>query len=159
MAEGTHAGYGTAGSPPPPQLAWVATLGTGHSFGMAQSGRMYWPVPVVVAATTQAQTGQTAAGAANLFRDLIKPALTAVEGEISTLLVPSFIAVMSKTGGKANPNGVGTTNEVTEISVGRALDTMRSRRGNVQEVYEPINAFAGARSELYAQPRGRRPSS
>jgi len=144
--EGLAQGSVTGGSPVPPQLAWAVTLGTGKSFGMAQKGRMYWPVPVAVSQTLLPATGQVASGYSEQFRDKIRTALNAVEGEIATIDVSVSAAVMSSSGGKANPNGVGTTNYVSEVSVGRALDTQRSRRRDIQEAYTPAPALRGERA-------------
>jgi hypothetical protein len=99
-----------------------------------------------------ATTGQVNPGYSTELRDKIKTALEAVEGEISTNEVPAFLAVMSKSGGVAAPQAAGTTNAVTEISIGKALDTMRSRRSNIPEAYEPVPAARGAREGLYATP-------
>jgi hypothetical protein len=52
---------------------------------------------------------------------------------------------MSKSGGHAAPTAPGTTNFVTEISVGNVLDTQRRRRGELTELYTPVPAARGAR--------------
>jgi hypothetical protein len=143
--EGLATGSVSPSSPVPPQLAWALTLGTGKSFGMAQKGRMYLPVPVAVSQTLVAATGQVAPGYSEQMRDKIHIALDAVEGEITTINVSVSAAVMSSSGGKANPTGVGTTNYVTELSVGRALDTQRSRRRDIVEAYTPAPALRGLR--------------
>jgi len=142
---GNILGKSGAGSGPPAQLAWAVTLGTGKTFGMAQKGRMYWPVPPTVISTLDTLTGQTGAGYDTQFRALIITALNACEGEVGTIDVSVSAAVMSKTGGRGAPTGVGTTNYVTEVSVGRALDTQRSRRTNIKEAYAYAPALRGVR--------------
>lgn len=156
--EGNRPGSYSGGFPVPPQLAWAITLGTGKSFGMAQKGRMYWPVPTNAAQLLMPTTGQTDIGYTNSYRTAIINALTAVEGEITTVNVSVSAAVMSSSGGKSNPAGVGTTNYVTEVSLGRVLDTQRSRRTNLDEAPVQVPALRGLRdTDLRAyEPRGRR---
>ena len=152
IAEGSKAGQSGQAFPVPPQLAWAVTLGTGKEFGMAQKGRMYWPVPINPSQLLIPTTGQTDPGYTTSFRDKVKAAIDAVEGEVSTVGVPVFAAVMSSGGGKSNPAGVGTTNAVTTISVGRALDTQRSRRRNIDEAPSYVPALRGLRDTLLRAP-------
>jgi hypothetical protein len=155
IAEGNVTGTWSLSAPGVPQLAWVATLGTGHKFGMAQKGRMYWPCPVTVPGTISSTTGQIPPAHCAAFRDLIATAITAAEGEVSTTLVPAFAAVLSKSGGVTAPQAPGTTNPITEVSVGNVIDTQRRRRGELQEMYVPVPAARGLRASLTAEP-GRR---
>lgn len=152
IAEGMYKGTAGAASPSPPQLAWAVTLETGKSFGMAQKGRMYWPVPPTVVATLDSITGQTGAGYDTQFRDKIITAFNAAEGEVSTALLSTSACVMSKSGGVTAPQAPGTTNWVTALSVGRALDTMRSRRGNIADTRTPAPASRGVRGSQHARP-------
>lgn len=152
IAEGSKAGQSSNAFAVPPQLAWAVTLATGKEFGMAQKGRMYWPVPVNPSQLLSGTTGQTDVGYTTSFRDKVKSALDAVEGEVSTIGVPVFAAVMSSGGGKSNPGGVGTTNAVTTISVGRALDTQRSRRRNIDEAPVYVPALRGTRDSVFRAP-------
>lgn len=147
--EGLAKGAATAQSgATPPQLAWCVTLGTGRSFGQAQRGRMYWPVPFYIVNAADGVTGQLPIGNANGFRDKVKTALVAAEGEVSTVSTGAFAAVMSQ-------QGTGTTNAITEISVGNVLDTQRRRRNNLVEVYTPTPALRGEREQLAAPPARR----
>jgi hypothetical protein len=112
---------------------------------MAQKGRMYWPAPFGAVSTLSATTGQVPSGGADQFRTLVRAALLACEGEVATVEKAVSLAVMSAGGGAGAPGAVGTTNYVTEISVGRVLDTQRRRRGKLLEAYSPVPAAAGER--------------
>jgi hypothetical protein len=158
IAEGSFAGKTSVAQCPPPQLAWCVTLGTGHRFGMAQKGRMYWPVPHNIITSGAPTTGQIPQNYCDQMRTQVKTALEVAEGEVSTVLVGAGIAVMSKSGGVTNPTGEGVTNYVTEISVGRILDTQRRRRGELQEAYVPVPAARGTRETDFATPRGQGPA-
>jgi hypothetical protein len=152
LFEGNVPGANPVNSTAVPQVAWVATLGTGHQFGMAQRGRMYWPVPISIPSTLDGATGQVPQAHCDGFRDAVAAAITQSEGEVSTTLVPAFAAVMSKSGGVAAPQAPGTTNPITEVSVGRVLDTQRRRRGELTELYNPAPAARGTRPGLFAVP-------
>lgn len=154
--EGTIPGKGVAQTgATPPQLAWCATLGTGRSFGTAQRGRMYFPVPYPVVPSLDGTLGTVPTAIANQFRDLVVTAITAAEGEVSTVAVGAFAAVMSKSGGVSAPLAGGSTNAVTEVSVGNVIDTQRRRRGELIEIYTPAPAARGLREQLLAPPSKR----
>jgi hypothetical protein len=155
LYEGHAPGANPVNSTSVPQVAWVATLGTGHQFGMAQRGRMYWPCPISIPSTLDGVTGQVPQAHCDDFRDMIADAISQADGEVSTTLVPAFAAVMSKSGGVSAPQAPGTTNPVIEVSVGRILDTQRRRRGELQEAYNPAPAGRGRRDTLEAPPRSR----
>lgn len=129
----------------PPQLSLVATLGTRKSFGTAQRGRMYWPLPTQLVNTLSKTTGQIDSSLANAFRDRVITAIQNVEGEVDTLGVPVFAAVMSKSGGVSSPGADGTTNPILDVSVGRIIDTHRSRRSALQELYTTAPTARGQR--------------
>jgi hypothetical protein len=158
IAEGTIKGAATGARTGPAQLAWVATLSSGKGFGMAQKGRMYWPVPPSVGATVDPVTGAVTQAQCDEFRDIVATAIEDVDGEISTTLVPAFAAIMSSGGGVSNPSGTGTTNAIMEVGVGRILDTQRRRRNDLQEAYNLAPAAAGRRGTLYATPRRGQPA-
>lgn len=134
--EGNVAGQYPAASGHAPQTALAVTLGTGKKFGMAQKGRMYWPLPVVAGTSLELPTGQLPAQTARSFRDLVATAIDNATGEVSTTGAPAWPAVMSKSGGVTAPQAPGTTNRITEISVGRVIDTQRRRRSHLQEANE-----------------------
>ena len=117
----------------PPQLATVVTLATGSSFGRAQKGRMYWPAPADFLYKLDKTTGQVPESQVGELVSTVSRKLKDVEGEVSTVGVPVTMAVMS---GLAP----GTTRSVTQLGVGRILDTQRRRRGDLVEdyVYEPF---------------------
>lgn len=136
--EGNAPGFLATASSSPPQLAMVASLGTGKKFGKAQRGRMYWPMPTQFVGSLDNVTGQISISLANALRDRIKTAIDNAEGEVSTVEASCFAAVMSSI-------GQGTTNPITTVAVGTAVDTMRRRRSNVKETYEPTPTAFGTR--------------
>jgi len=60
------------------------------------------------------------------LRDAIKEWLGHVAGEVSTVPLATFPAIMSSL-------GTGTTKPIQHISTGRVIDTMRSRRQALEE--------------------------
>lgn len=117
------AGGGNTGGVP--QLSVVSTLRGPDVRGAASKGRMYWPVskaamdpllPNGTISTTLA--GQHASGTAVLIRALNNAYVGAS--------VPAVAAIASKVGG-------GRFQVVTKVSVGRVVDTMRSRRNKLDE--------------------------
>jgi hypothetical protein len=126
MFEGTKAGTVASSGGSPPQLALVATLGTGHTFGKAQRGRMYWPYPPDMNGAISPTTGQISQTVVDSWRLLVKNALRTIQGEVGTISVSVSLAVMSD-------SGAGTTNPVTQVGVGRIVDTQRRRRGDLVE--------------------------
>lgn len=126
LHEGSVAGQLASANGAPPQLALVVSYGTGTSFGKAQRGRQYWPLPIDVITAVASTTGQLPQATVDTFRTAVKTAMNAVEGEIGTVDVPVSAAVMS-------PSGTGTTKFITEIGVGRIIDTQRRRRNELTE--------------------------
>lgn len=106
----------------PNQIALVATLTTGLSRGLANRGRMFFPVPAVVMEDSDGRlTVAAATAAATKVKTLIDNLNAATDG--------CRIGIYSK-GGKV---GVGTQRPVTGVEVGRVLDTMRTRRSALKE--------------------------
>jgi len=105
----------------PNQISLVATLLTGTSFGDAQRGRIYTPMP----ATTVGTDGKIASGHAQNLADSVA-ALIGDLNDIRTGGAPEVVVVMSR-------KGAGTTRPVTSVSVGQVLDTHRSRRTSLDE--------------------------
>lgn len=135
IAEGNVPGTNNLASGHPPQSALVATLGTGAHFGTAQKGRMYWPLPGSMAGALNINTGQLPSAQTDQFRDLVIQAIDHAGGEIGTVQVPTVASVMSISGGVSAPQAPGTTRFITEISVGRVVDTQRRRRSALVEAY------------------------
>jgi hypothetical protein len=105
----------------PNQIALVVTLLTGTSFGDAQRGRIYTPMPAVQITEAGVIGDTTSQDRADAAAALI----TALNG-IPTGLLPERVVVMSR-------KGSGTTRAVTSVSVGNVLDTHRSRRTSLVE--------------------------
>ena len=85
---------------------------------------MYLPCPQPYLSDISATTGQTPAGNANYLRDSVKVLISHTSGEIKTLGIPSYPAIMSA-------RGLGETKPILQISAGNVIDTMRSRRNNL----------------------------
>jgi hypothetical protein len=136
-----------------PQLAIVVSLLTGQSFGTAQRGRMYWPCPGQLPNTLDGLTGSFSEALSNQFAVMVATALLAAEGEVNTVALPAFAAVMSKSGGVNAPTAPGTTNAITEVGVGRIIDTQRRRRNQLSEVFIAQPALRGTRDTLTPKPR------
>lgn len=130
--EGTASGTLSSSNGHPPQLAVVVSLWTGLHFGKAQRGRQYWPMPADFITAIDASSGQIPVATANAFRDKVKTALVAAQGEVGTVGATVSLAVMSKIGD--SPAGTGPTNPVTSIGVGQVIDTTRSRREALNDV-------------------------
>ena len=112
----------------PPQVALVASLHTATR-GRSGRGRIYLPPPdagLVAGAATLSVTNVDA------IRDKVKTFLNAI-----------VTAYNSADGGGGTAHLIvaskkGTAPQVTSISVGLALDTMRTRRRSVKESYESV---------------------
>lgn len=111
-----------------PQLSLVATLRGTDTRGAAAKGRMYWPVSQAcknaldtAGKVTQATALQHAHGTANLIR-LLNSAYNAAG-------VNAVAVIASRT-------GAGRFQVVDNVTVGRVVDTMRSRRNKLTELPE-----------------------
>lgn len=104
-----------------PQISLVATLETGAVRGLASRGRMFLPSPVFPMDATGRISAANAASAA-----------TAVAALITNLNnLPDYgVTKIYSEGGKV---GAPTSRTVTGVTVGRVLDTMRSRRTSLLE--------------------------
>ena len=113
---------GVAGSGPtsmPPQVALAITLRTAKNRGRAHAGRFYIPnISGAISPDGRLAIGQatTVAQVATTFLNSLNSALAGI----------ARVAVLSDV-------GVGAINDVTHLEVGRVLDTMRSRRRNLDE--------------------------
>lgn len=119
----------TQASPYPNQVSLVATLNTPKSRGLAHRGRLFLPLPRY--AIDGGSDGRITPGSATA-------AATWLAGLIGSLnaLSDGNISVFSKVReGAAEP--------VSEVIVGRVLDTMRSRRSALDEFYSaPVGTGA-----------------
>lgn len=102
----------------PNQVSLVATLETGLTRGLAHRGRLFLPVPPMPVGTDGRMSQANAAGAATKVAELI----TALNG----VAITDDVVVMSQV-------NAGASRPVTGVSVGRVLDTMRSRRTSLAE--------------------------
>lgn len=110
---------GTGGSGNAPQIALAVTLRTAKTRGRAHAGRFYLPAGQTVGSDGQISQQQV---------DNVVAAATAFLEDLATALPGWRPYVMSNI-------GEGTRNQVTHVSVGRTLDTIRSRRRSIPENY------------------------
>jgi hypothetical protein len=111
---------GSADGMPWVQLALCVSLWSGQNFGKANHGRQYWPMPAGVFANNVDGQIKPIETCRNLGIS-VRQMLGDVNGEISTVLVDTAPAIMSKI-------GAGTSKVVERVGVGGVLDTIRSRR-------------------------------
>lgn len=111
---------------PAPQLATVATFETGTKRGLAHYGRIYlpvleWTVQAADGRITAARAADIAVGCAAMLRDI----RTALDDGTSELCVFSAL--------KDDDVRAPAVRAVTFVSVGRVVDTHRSRRESLDE--------------------------
>lgn len=102
-----------------PQIALVLSLRTARPRGYASNGRMYVPSALRPEATTGRITDAQAGAAAQ--------AAAAFIGSVNAIGMGT-VQVMSAVGGGISAN-------VTEVRVGRVMDTQRRRRNGIPEEY------------------------
>lgn len=107
-----------------PQMCLVVTLWSGQNTQRANYGRFYQPSPLL--GVSAYQDGRLSAGFCANVRTAARTMINNVNGEISTVGVATYPAIMSRV-------GVGQHRQVTQIGVGRVLDTQRRRRSNLDE--------------------------
>lgn len=105
-------------SPHPNQIALVATFTTLATRGLASRGRMFLPNPRAVPGVDGRIAIADATKVASAMRDLVL-VIDAVEG----IGIPSIHSNV----------GAGESRFIRGVSVGRVLDTMRSRRTSLEE--------------------------
>lgn len=123
VAVDTPGGSGSAIHPP--QVAWVVSLGTGQR-GASKRGRFFLPMPAV-----------------GLGTDLEVPAVVRGDAEASVVTFLNDINAAFSSGHRvviASRKGYNTP--VTTVRMGRALDTLRSRRRSLSEQYDAGTALA-----------------
>lgn len=121
--------YEYTGTPPagptnpemPPQVSLAVSLRTDAARGRAHAGRFYIPSP---GTSIQPSTGTIGVAAQTTVANASKALLEACNGA----LVGWRVGVVSKI-------GAGAERPVTHIAVGAALDTIRSRRTDLNESY------------------------
>ena len=112
----------------PPQVALVASLHTATR-GRSGRGRIYLPPPD---APLVGGAGTLSTANADAIRDKVKTFLNAI-----------VTAYNSADGGGGTAHLIvasrkGTSPQITSVSVGLALDTMRTRRRSIKESYETV---------------------
>jgi hypothetical protein len=125
---------GNASSAPifPPQVSTVVTLHTDKGRGLASKGRMFLPG----SQGTLGADGRLTA----VFRDALQTSMATFIGNLNAAAGYGVTKIYSQ-GGVANTPA---EEVVTGVSVGRVLDTMRSRRRSMQEERgEPAAVTAG----------------
>jgi hypothetical protein len=122
----TTSGIAATPGPPPPQLAYVVSLWDGITTGTGHHGRFYMPLPCDTMTVLGPTDGKMSSALVTVLRDTWKTTLHAIQGEISTIAVPVQLAIMSQSGG-------GKHALVTQIGVGRVVDTQRRRRNALDD--------------------------
>lgn len=117
---------------PPPQLAVVATIRTAEPRGLASKGRMYLP-PANGFYTPLATDGR----ASDVSALRVATAMTTLFDGINDVYnaLPVTDAARGRVG-VASDRLAGQFRVATEVSVGRVVDTMRSRRNKLDEAPE-----------------------
>ena len=110
----------------PPQLATVATLRTSLARGRGSKGRMF--LPPNQAYGTFDTSGRLTASAALAVAQGVKG--------LFDRLNASYAGIGRV--GVASDAGTGKFEHVTQVSVGRTVDTMRSRRSTLVEDYQTV---------------------
>ena len=107
-----------------PQLTVAATLRGTNERARAGKGRMYFPPST---ATSGAQIdGRLTVATAKNYANGVATLLIALDDAYSGASVPGVVGITSKV-------GAGAFQTVTAVSVGRVIDTMRSRRNKLAE--------------------------
>lgn len=109
----------SGGNNHPPQVALAVSLMTDRARGRAARGRFYIPVGPAVALDGRLSTGN---------RDTILTAAYTFVSAINSAVPGYDVGIVSNIGSGAQA-------AVTKIRVGRALDTLRSRRRSLEEDY------------------------
>lgn len=118
-----HVGYtvgGTNNAVYPPQVSLVVSLGTGLRGG-THRGRVYLPMPAAAVGQDLEISSADRASAEAAFVTFIQTINAQYAGQ------PGVVVASSK----------GFNTKVTTVRVGRALDTMRTRRKKLPENYDP----------------------
>ena len=116
---GLTAGASTAGQLNPPQVALVMSLGTGLRGGRNR-GRVYLPLPALVFDASFALTEPGRGNAESTFVTFLQTINAQYPGQ-KGVIVASSKAVNTK---------------VTTVRCGKILDTIRSRRTKLKELYD-----------------------
>lgn len=108
------------------QLSLAATLRTAVTRGRGSKGRIY--LPPTFSVQSIGADGRVTASAATVHANSVKALITAVNNE--------YLAIGRV--GVASDAGAGRFEHVTHVSVGRVVDTIRSRRSALDEDYQDV---------------------
>lgn len=120
-------GGGSAGTFPAPQLATVATLRTAVERGRGSKGRMY--LPACGGYWTMQSDGRALITDAQAVADGVSTLITQLNTLYASppgVATPGRVVIASKV-------GTGVFRRVNQVTVGRVVDTMRSRRNKLVE--------------------------
>lgn len=116
-------GGGSSGAAP--QLTLVSTLRGPDTRGAASKGRMYWPVSQLAGGGLDT-SGRVSVTGATQYAHGVATFIRMVNARYATT-GPAGVAVI------ASRAGAGRFQVVTSVTVGRVVDTMRSRRNKLVE--------------------------
>lgn len=116
---------GGGGSGFPPQLSLASTLRGPDARGAAAKGRMYWPVSQLAHGALDT-TGRVSVASATQYAHGVATFIRLVNARYASTGPSAVAAIASKT-------GAGRFQVVTKVTVGRVVDTMRSRRNKLAE--------------------------
>lgn len=119
-APGAAGGAGTGSFPN--QVALVVSTLTGFTLGDATRGRFYLPLPAIAAGSDGAISSAAAGAVAQNAADLVSSLNEVMEG-----ISPAHSAAV------LSQKGSGSARAIIQCGVGRALDTQRRRRRNLNE--------------------------
>lgn len=126
-------GWNTTDSRKPAQLATAVTLRTAAQRGPAARGRFYLPPNQTMSGI--ATNGLTDAGVTGVVVTSVKGLLDDLNGVYAAATAGDFDDMRLSV---ASNVGTGRFRAVTDISIGRVVDTIRSRRSELEENY--VNA-------------------
>jgi hypothetical protein len=117
---------GSSGALLAPQLSIAVTLGTQLDRGRGSKGRIY--LPPTSSMSTLATDGRLTQAFALAVATGFKPLIDAING--------TYVGIGKV--GVASNTGAGRFEHITRVSVGRVLDTMRSRRTSLAEDHQEL---------------------
>lgn len=112
-----------------PQISYCITLQSARSRGLASKGRIYPPAVAFV----PLMDGRILQAVAIGYGDLFKAFILAVNA-----VGLGTVSVMSKGSSVGATPGVGVTEPVTSLRVGRVADTQRRRRSDIAELHVTV---------------------
>lgn len=108
----------------PPQVALTITLRTSAKRGRAHAGRFFLPYPALPLDDTTGMLGEEYA---------------LIAADAAARLINALNASAGARVGVVSELGTGEARTVTSVEVGRAYDTIRRRRNQLEELYKPAS--------------------